>query len=63
MKFLVDSLPYYEEYCPFHELCMVSKALGECPRFWDKYEVASDNNTHECNFLIEQTGGNINEHD
>ena len=38
MKFLVDSMPYYEEYCPFHELCVACKALGECPRFWDKCE-------------------------
>lgn len=56
MKFLVDSLPYYEEYCPFCEICLLYENLVKCPRHWDKYEVTSDNNPHECNLLIEQTG-------
>lgn len=56
MKFLVDSLPYYEDHCPFFEMCWADKKVGKCPRFWDKYKVCSDENPHECRLLIEQTG-------
>lgn len=59
MKFLVDQLPYYGEYCPFREMCWSYERLGKCPRFWDKYKVCSDENPHECKYLIEQTGEQI----
>lgn len=52
MKFIVDYLPYYGEDCPFYEMCQYSDA-EECPRYWDKYKICSDNNPHECNLLIE----------
>ena len=56
MKFLVDSLPYYGESCPFEEKCY-ERALAEgnndCPRYWSKYKVCSDENPGECRFLVE----------
>lgn len=55
MKFLVDSLPYYGIYCPLCDICSYDDT-DKCPRNWDKYKVASDENPHECIFLIEQTG-------
>ena len=50
MKFLVDELPYYGEYCPFasKEKCYASISLSECPRHWDKDKVDSYKNPHEC---------------
>lgn len=56
MKFLVGSLPYYEDYCPFLERCWAEKKTEKCPRYWDKYKVCSNENPHECKYLIEQTG-------
>ena len=55
MKFLVDELPYYGEYCPFAstEKCYASVMTNECPRCWDKYMVCSDENPHECELLKE----------
>ena len=53
MKFIVDELPYYEEICPFWVMCP-HNADDVCPRHWDKYKVTSDENPHECQFLIEQ---------
>lgn len=53
MKFIVDQLPYYEELCPFWTMCRYHADDAVCPRFWDKYKVTSDENTHECQFLIE----------
>lgn len=51
MKFVVDSLPYYMEECPFKgELCF----MDNCPSTWDKYKVCSDENPHECYLLIEK---------
>jgi hypothetical protein len=49
MKFIVDELPYYEEFCPLYTICW----CHDCPRFWDKDKVCSDNNPHECLFLVE----------
>ena len=49
MKFIVDELPYYEEFCPLYTICW----HHDCPRHWDKYKVCSDNNPHECLFLVE----------
>ena len=53
MKFLVDELPYYGGLCPFwmNDTCRPSD--DECPRFWDKYKVCSDDNPHECMWLKE----------
>ena len=53
VKFIVDELPYYEEICPFWTMCP-HNADDVCPRHWDKYKVTSDENPHECHFLIEQ---------
>lgn len=67
MKILVDSLPYYEALCPFRDECRNQVYWDDCPRYWDKYKVNSDENPHKCKYLIEATymlkGGNINEHD
>lgn len=54
MKFLVDELPYYEDYCPFasREKCYAT-ITGECPRHWDKYKITSYENPHECELLKE----------
>ena len=49
MKFIVDSLPYYWEDCPFELECKGT----HCPRYWDKYEVTSIDNPLECEMLRE----------
>lgn len=54
MKFVVDQLPYYEELCPLWMTCSKNAKKHECPRYWDKYEVCSDENPHECEHLIEK---------
>lgn len=54
MKFLVDSLPYYGDDCPLFKKCWSRETKEKCPRFWDKYKVCSDENPHECEYLIEQ---------
>ena len=51
MKFLVDELPYYHDECPFLNMCYASES--ECPRYWSKYQVCSDDNPHECMWLKE----------
>lgn len=52
MKFVVSSLPYYQETCQLWLVCgCVDEEL--CPRYWDKYKVSSDSNPHECKLLIE----------
>lgn len=57
MKFLVDTLPYYEGFCPFCECVKVLTCLcsetPDCPRHWDKEYVCSDDNPHECEMLKE----------
>ena len=59
MKFIVDSLPYYMEECPFKGgLCIDD---GDCPSTWDKYKVCSDENPHECYLLIEKRKIDIQE--
>lgn len=52
MKFLVDELPYYNEFCHFYGACCQSGSQA-CPKTWDKYKVCSKNNPHECELLIE----------
>lgn len=49
MKFLVNELPYYNEFCPLSNVCWYT----ECPRYWDKDKVCSDDNPHECLLLVE----------
>ncbi len=51
MKFLVDSLPYYNEDCPLHNVCKADPE--DCPRFWSKYKVCSERNPHEGEMLKE----------
>lgn len=55
MKFLVDELPYYDEYCPFAstETCYASVMSGMCPKYWSKDKVNSHKNPHECEILKE----------
>ena len=48
MKFIVDELPYYEEFCPLYTI----RWCHDCPRHWDKHKVCSYNNPHECLFLV-----------
>lgn len=54
MKFMVDQLPYYGEFCPFWMTCGDNANDDKCPRYWSKYKVCSDENPHECNYLMEQ---------
>lgn len=51
MKFVVNQLPYYGELCPLWTMCSKNAKEHECPRYWDKYKVCSDENTHECEHL------------
>lgn len=53
MRFLVDSLPYYHEYCPFMDDC-IDNGRVDCPRCWDKEFVCSDENPHCCRWLREE---------
>ena len=54
MKFVGYQLPYYEELCPLLTTCSKNAKKHECPRYWDKYKVCSDENPHECEHLIEK---------
>lgn len=54
MKFIVDQLPYYEELCPLWRACRYCTDHDKCPQYWSKYKICSDENPHECNYLIEQ---------
>ncbi|WP_042258500.1 hypothetical protein [Butyrivibrio proteoclasticus] len=52
MKILVDSLPYYGDWCPFMDNC--PQFESDCPRDWDKYKVCDDEeNPRECCYLKE----------
>lgn len=53
MKFIVDELPYYGEYCPFYAMCKHSINADKCPRYWSKYKICSDDNPHKCEHLME----------
>lgn len=57
MKFLVDTLPYYGDYCPFSTQSDASACCfasdSECPRYWNKEKVCSNENPHECELLRE----------
>lgn len=55
MKFLVNGLPYYEADCMFESICEDSFPDAMCPRHWSKDKVCSDENPHECNYLMEWT--------
>ncbi len=54
MKFIVNELPYYKNYCPLEPTCPDGSS-EECPRQWSKYKVCSNENSHECYFLREQS--------
>ncbi len=52
MQIIVDKLPYYEgssNSCPY---ALIGKCVDadtdNCPAYWDKYKVMSDDNPHEC---------------
>lgn len=49
MKFIVDSLPYYGDNCPFYAKC----GQIDCPKRWDNKYIYSDLNPHKCEHLIE----------
>lgn len=53
MKFVVNQLPYHEELCPLWMVCRKNVDEHECPRYWDRHKVCSDENPHECEYLIE----------
>ena len=53
MRFLVDSLPYYQDYCPFQGVCPNTNT-EYCPCCWDKEFVCSDENPHCCLLLREE---------
>lgn len=53
MKFIVNELPYYEEFCPFYMVCSDNASESKCPRHWDKEKVCSDSNPHECLIFVE----------
>lgn len=53
MKFIVDRLPYYKEFCPFRTMCCDNASDDKCPRYWGKYKVCSDENPHKCKYLTE----------
>lgn len=53
MKFIVDELPYYYDFCPFWNMCRDHVDEEKCPKYWDKYKVCSDKNPHECMLLCE----------
>ena len=53
MKFLVDTLPYYESYsCPLSDNCPDCNT-EQCPMEWDKYTVEEKHETNqlECYWL------------
>lgn len=35
------------------EICYDNADRDECPRYWSKYKICSDDNPHECLFLTE----------
>lgn len=47
MRFLVENLPYYNNYCPFMDDCLEKDGVY-CPRAWGKEFVCSDENPHCC---------------
>lgn len=59
MKFLVDSLPYYGADCQLwmHDMCCPYD--DECPRYWSKDKVCSEDNPHECWWLKEIEDGEM----
>lgn len=54
MKFLVDSLPYYNEFCPFWDAGYCNSTDENCPKTWNKEKVCSESNPHECGWLREK---------
>lgn len=54
MKFVVDELPYYKEFCHFCMMCTDDASENRCPRYWNKDKVCSDDTPRECQFLVEK---------
>lgn len=52
-KFLVDELPYYEGVCLLENKGLCYHSKEECPKYWSKDKVCSDDNPHECKWLKE----------
>lgn len=53
MKFIVNELPYYEDFCPLYPICWDNANDHKYPRYWSKDKVCSDDNPHECLLFIE----------
>ena len=52
-KFIVDELPYYGDLCLIDDIGLCHHTIDECPKYWSKYKVCSDDNPHECIWLKE----------
>ena len=52
-KFIVDELPYYGDLCLIDDIGLCNHTIYECPKYWSKYKVFSDDNPHECIWLKE----------
>lgn len=52
-KFIVDELPYYEDDCILFLIGLCEPDYEDCPRYWTKYKVCSEDNPHECIWLKE----------
>lgn len=52
-KFIVDELPYYGDLCFLDNIGLCNHLIEECPKYWDKEKVRSDDNPHECIWLKE----------
>ena len=52
-KFIVDELPYYGDLCFLDNIGLCNHLIEECPKYWDKEKIRSDDNPHECIWLKE----------
>ena len=53
-KFIIDELPYYGHLCLIDYMGLCDYSADECPRYWSKYKVCSNDNPHECIWLKER---------
>lgn len=58
IKFVVNQLPYYGELCPLWTMCSKNAKEHECPRYWDKYKVCSDETHMNVSTLLRQRNSN-----
>ncbi len=58
MKFVVNQLPYYGELCPLWTMRSKNAKEHECPRYWDKYKVCSDENPLNVSTLSRRRNSN-----